>query len=100
MPVDRIGFVSRPPEVDMRRTLHVKLLPDTHAALRMLCVKRGLSMQEFIEEIAQRAIHNDPTIEDILDELVTLKRERYYRQLSSTDAESVFDLIEMETPFK
>lgn len=92
------GFIHRPPDIDVRRAVHVKLLPDTHAALRLLCIQRGISMQEFIEEMAQRAINNDPLIQDIVDELVTTKKERYYKQLSRTDAESLYDLIEFESP--
>ena len=94
------GFIVRPPDIDVRRAVHVKLLPDTHAAFRMLCIKRGISMQEFIEEMAQRAINDDPSITQMINELVTSKRQRYYKKLSKTDAESLFDIIELESPIK
>lgn len=95
-----VGFIKRPPQIDLRRAVHVKLLPDTHSAFRMLCIKRGISMQEFIEEMAQRAINSDPSIERIINDMVTAKKERYYKKLSATDAESIFDVIEMESPLK
>ena len=97
---DQIGLIHRPPDIDVRRTVHFKILPDTHAAFRLLCVRRGLSMQEVFEELAQLAVTDDPSITAIIDQLVKRKRERYYKQLSPTDAESIFDLIEDESPLK
>ncbi len=94
------AFIQRPPAIDVRRAVHVKLLPDTHAAFRMYCIKKGISMQEFIEEMAQRAITNDLEIETIINEFVTAKKEHYYRKLTATDAESLFDIIEQESPIK
>ena len=93
-------IMGKPPELDLRRGLHVKLLPDTRCAFRVLCLTRGLSMQEVFEELAQRCIADDPLMTKILDELVVSKREKVYRQLSSTDARSLFDIIETESPFK
>lgn len=97
---ERIGLWQRPPEIDLRRGMHVKLLPETHAAVRLLCVKRGISVQELIEELLQRAIIDDPSIMSIVDDLVTRKKERYFKKLSTTDAESLFDIIEAESPLK
>jgi hypothetical protein len=92
------GFIKRRPEFDVRRTMHVKVLPDTQAAIKLLCIQRGLSMQELIEELLQRVAIDDPIMMKIVNELVTRKRERYYQQLSPTDAESIFDAIEFESP--
>jgi hypothetical protein len=92
------AFLPRPPHVDLRRAVHFKILPETHSALRIFCISKGISMQEFFEEIAQCAISTDPRISKIVDELVKDKRERYYRQLSTTDAESIYNLLEFESP--
>ena len=94
-----IGLIKKQPELDIRKGMHVKLLPDTQAALKILCLKRGVSVQEFFEEMAQRAVSDDPSITSVLDELVHVKKKRYYRQLSASDAESVFDAIQYESPF-
>lgn len=93
-------LIPRPPEVDVRRAVHVKILPDTHAEFKILCMKNGISMQEFIEEVAQLAIASDPRMVGIIRDLVRRKRERYFNQLSVTDAESLFDIIEAESPIK
>lgn len=97
---DRIGLIKRPPEIDVRRTLHFKLLPDTHAALRVLCVKEGISMQEFFEELAQLMVVDDSRLRGILRDLVKKKRQRYYEKLSVTDAESLFDILEEESAWQ
>lgn len=97
---DKIGLVQRPPDIDVRRAVHLKLLPETHAGIRLLCTKRGISMQELFEEFAQLVLIDDPRAGPIVDNLVIRKRERYYRRLSRTDAESIFDIIELESPLK
>jgi DNA-binding protein Fis len=65
-----------------------------------MCIERGISLQEFFEEIAQKALTNDPRIERILDEFVRAKKERYFKQLAPADAKSLFDIIEIESPLK
>lgn len=93
-------IMNKPPEIDLRRGIHVKLLPDTRNAFRVLCLRKGLSMQEVIEELAQRCIIDDPYMINAIDELVKRKREKMFKQLSITDAESLFDAIEYESPLK
>lgn len=92
-------IVGKPLEIDLRRGIHVKLLPDTRNAFRILCLQYGLSMQEVFEELAQRCIAEEPVMEKILKQLVEQKRDKLIRQLSPTDADSIFDMIERESPF-
>lgn len=93
-------IMGKPPEIDLRKGVHVKLLPETRNAFRVLCLQKGLSMQEVFEELAQRCVIDDPLMVKILDGLVSRKREKAYRQLSPTDADSIFDMIEHESPLK
>lgn len=93
-------IMDKPYEMDLRRGIHVKLLPDTRNAFRVLCLQRGLSMQEVFEELAQRMIMDDPYMLKLLDDLVESKREKVYRQLSQTDAASLYDMIERESVLK
>ena len=87
-------------EFDLRKGVHVKLLPDTHAGFRMAVMKKGLSMQEVFEEFAQRVISEDRMTQNLLEDLVARKRDKIMEKLTATDAESIFDIIEMEDPFK
>lgn len=90
---------DRNPEFDIRKGIHIKLLPDTKNAFRVLTFKKGLSMQEVMEEFAQRCVNDDPKCLKVLDELIQKKKEKIKSQLSSTDAESLFDIIELDNPF-
>lgn len=93
-------MMDKLPDIDLRRSIHVKLLPDTRNAFRVLCIQKGLSMQEVVEEFAQRCIIDDPYMLKILDDLVAAKKEKIYKQLSSTDVSAIFDMIEEDSPFK
>lgn len=85
-------------EFDLRKGIHIKLLPNTKNEFRVVTFRLGLSMQEVMEELANRCVQEDPRIMRILNELVEQKKERVREQLSPTDAEAIFDAIEMENP--
>lgn len=93
-------IMDKPAEIDLRRGVHVKLLPDTRNAFRVLCMTRGLSMQEVFEELAQRCIIDDPLMANILDELIERKKTKVFKQLSTTDAASIFEIIESNSILK
>ena len=95
-----IGLIHKPPEIDISRHITTKLLPETYAGVRIYCLKRGISMQELLETLLQHVLMGDARVEAILDAFVDDKRERHYRKLSPTDAESLFDTIERESPFE
>lgn len=95
-----VGLIHKPADIDIRRNISVKLLPDTYASVRIYCLKRGICIQELLEELLQHVIIGDARVEKIIDELVEAKREKYYKKLSATDAESIFDDIARESPFK
>jgi len=85
-------------DLDHRKSVHVKLLTDTHAGLRIASFKRKLSMQEMFEEFAQRVITEDPMVMQILDELTVSKREKIVKRLSDSDASTILDIIGTESP--
>ena len=81
-----------------KKSIHVNMTKDAHAALRIACLKRSLSIQEVFEEFGQLIGAEDPTITEMLEDLAMRKRNKIIRQLSASDAESIFDLIEMDNP--
>jgi len=85
-------------DFDLRKCIHIKLMTETHAGLRVELLQRKLSMQEVFEEVAQRIVAGDPTLAKILDQTYEKKKTRAIRQLSKTDADTLLDLIEDEGP--
>jgi len=86
--------LSKYKDFDHRKSIHVKLLTETHAAFRIELIKKKLSMQEVFEDFAQRVVRGDGFAHRVLDTISRKKRERHIERLSETDAESIFDAIE------
>jgi GTPase SAR1 family protein len=86
--------LSKYKDFDHRKSIHVKLLTETHAAFRIELIKKKLSMQEVFEDFAQRVVRGDGFAHRVLDTIARKKRERHIERLSETDAESIFDAIE------
>jgi len=56
-------------------------------------------MQEMFEEFAQRVITEDPKVMKILDELSERKKEKLVKKLSKSDASTLLDIIDSESPY-
>jgi translation initiation factor 2 alpha subunit (eIF-2alpha) len=92
VPLDKlINFASK-------KSIHVNMSKEAHAALKMACVKRSLSIQEVFEEIGQMIGAENPDVISILEDLAIQKRNKIIRKLTATDADSIFDLIELDNP--
>lgn len=93
---------SKNPLVDFetRKSLHINLTRETHAALRITCFQNKLSMQEVIEELAIRVIEEDPYMLDMLHSLANKKRKNAISKIAKSDAESIFKVIEDSNPFE
>jgi hypothetical protein len=83
----------------MKKSIHVALLKETHAGFKIKSFEYGLSMTEMIEEFARRVIQKDPYLDKMLGTLVEAKRNREIQKFSKTDADSIFNLIDEESPF-
>lgn len=53
-------------------------------------------MQEVFNHLASLVVEEDPTLMRILDDIEVQKRDRHIKQVTPTDAESIFDLIESD----
>ena len=80
-------------ELGIKKGVHVALLSDTHAGLRIVLFKKKLSMQAALEECSQRIALEDPYMMRMLDELADRKKQKLVKALSSTDAETLLDAI-------
>lgn len=86
-------------DFETRKSLHINLTRETHAALRMICFRHRLSMQEVIEETAIQIIEEEPYMLDMLIELSEKKRKKAVSRIAKSDAESIFKVIEDSNPF-
>jgi hypothetical protein len=83
----------------MKKSIHIAFLKETHAGFKIKSFEYGLSMTEMIEEFARQVIQKDPHLDKILKNLVEAKKNREIRKFSKTDADSIFNLIDEESPF-
>jgi hypothetical protein len=63
-------------------------------------LKRGLSMQEVFDRIASLICEQETYFIRLLDSIESDKRERQIKQVTKTDSESIFDMIETASPFE
>ena len=83
-----------------KKSVHFNLSKNAHAAFRIACFERSLSMQEVVEEFVQRILAGNPQIIKLLDEVAENKKHKTEKTFSSTDVESIFDLLEEDDPLK
>ena len=87
-------------DFETKKSVHINLTKSTHTELRMLLLRRGLSMQEVFDSLASRISDRDTHLIDILDDIEKGKRERQIKKVSKSDSESIFRVIESENPFE
>ena len=85
-------------DFETRKSLHINLTSETHAALRMICFQHRLSMQEVFEDLAIQIIEEQPYMLDTLISIADKKKRKAVSKMSSTDAESIFKAIEDSNP--
>lgn len=81
-----------------RKDVHLTLLKDSHSNFRIECFKRKLSMQEVLEEFANRVIENDSEAVKILDDLQEEKRQKRISNLYNSDINTIYDAIKRISP--
>ncbi len=82
-----------------KKSVHFNLSKDAHAAFRIACFERSLSMQEVVEEFVQRVLAENPHIIKLLDEVAENKKHKAQKKFSKSDVESIFSILEDEDPF-
>lgn len=85
-------------DFETRKSVHINLTRETHAALRSYLFQQHLSMQEVFEELARQIVEEQPHMLDTLSSIAQSKRKKATKKLSSTDAESIFKVIEESNP--
>lgn len=83
-----------------KKSVHFNISKDAHAAFRIACFERSLSMQEVFEEFVQRILAENPQMIKLLDQVAENKKHKSTKKFSKEDVNSIFDLLESEDPFK
>ena len=85
-------------DFETRKSVHINLTRETHSALKICAIKYRLSMQEIFEELARHVVEEHSYMVNMLNKLEEQKRTKAIKQLSRTDAESIFKVIENDNP--
>lgn len=83
-----------------KKSIHINVSKDAHAAFRIACFERGLSMQEVFEEFVQQVMAEMPAMIRLLEEVKENKKFKNEKKFSKQDAESLFDLLESNSIIK
>jgi hypothetical protein len=83
-----------------KKSVHFNLLTETHAEFRVLSFRKKLSMQEIVEGLISRLVNGDPSLVKIVNRIAEEKNDKELRKVVGTDAESVFDAIELYDTLK
>lgn len=87
-------------EIEFRKGVHVKLFQKTHAELRVISFRAGVSVQEILEEFAVRLVAGERQFVDVVEDLAQQKKNKLREQLRATDAASLFDVLDLVDPFE
>jgi len=83
-----------------KKSVHFNLSKDAHAAFRIACFERNISMQEVFEEFVQNVLAETPQVIKLLDQISDDKKNKSEKKFSKQDVESIFDLIENNNRIK
>ena len=78
---------------ETKKSVHINLMLGTHGEFRSRLLKKGITMQDALEECAIRIAQGEPYMEKLLDEIVD-KKINGELQIASQEAESLYRLIE------
>ena len=85
----------------VRKTLHIRMWTETHKKLKQASVELKLSMQEIVNELAERVGNGDGRIMQILKEYKKQKRFKEEENLSEKiDMKDLYQVIEDDSPLK
>jgi DNA-directed RNA polymerase subunit N (RpoN/RPB10) len=88
--------------IHSKKSVHVNISKSAHAAFRIACFERGLSMQEVFEEFAQRVALESNDALGILDELKIIKesRDKSAKKYTNADVDDIYAMLESQDPLK
>lgn len=87
-----------------RKSIHVKLTKESHAALREKLFRYGITMQDLFQEAANSVLSDDDRAERILQKIAKKKmlteieklENKNRLQLGDFDSETMYNLLELD----
>lgn len=87
-----------------RKSIHVKLTKETHAALREKLFRHGITMQDLFQEAAEAALIDGDRSDNFLKKLAKKKmlesldktRRRHDAHIGEMDADTLYNLLEAD----
>ena len=87
-----------------RKSIHVKLTKESHAALREKLFKYGITMQDLFQETANSVLLNDDRSEKMLQKIAKKKMMTEIEKLDNKnrlqfgdfDSDTVYNLLELD----
>ena len=98
--VENRNLIDKLADFETKKSVHVSMTKAAHAEFRKKLFDLDLSMQEVFEDFVQRILAEQPSVMKMLDEVAENKKMKKSKKFSKEDAESIFDLLENEDPFK
>ena len=86
--------------IKSKKSVHINVDPDDHAAFKVQCVKRGLSMQEVFAYFVSRIAIESNDMTRYLDQIVVEKEKKSVKKYAQTDIEAIFSILEEQDPLK
>jgi hypothetical protein len=83
-------------DLGTKKSVHINLSTETHAALRIVCFKYKVTMQDLFDHFAQLVAIGDSDALAMVDDLAVKKKKRSNHDISVVDVDSIFALIEQE----
>lgn len=85
-----------------RKSVHIKLSKESHAALREKLFKHGLTMQDVFEELAEVVLSDGSRADKLIQMIIKKKikaqiegvKKNVRRPMEEFDAETLYNLIE------
>jgi hypothetical protein len=87
-------------DLGTKKSVHINLSTETHSALRIVCFKYKITMQDLFDHFAQLIATDDTDAITIIDDLAVKKKKKSGHDISVVDVDSIFALIEQEKPEK
>jgi hypothetical protein len=83
-------------DLGTKKSVHINLSTETHAALRIVCFKYKVTMQDLFDHFAQLVVTDDTDAISIIDDLAVKKKKRSGHDIPAVDVDSIFALIEQD----
>lgn len=84
-----------------KKSIHINVDPEDHAAFKIQCVKRDLSMQQVFAAFAKRVGLESTDMIRFLDQIANEKQVRAIKKkYTNSDIDAIFTMIEEDNSFE